>query len=110
LAPIGLSAGRRVLPDACADNAGHEADRWRAGSQGLRAAKDFALANRFYQDLGCSRIWGSEALAAFQIGEFRFLLQHYYVQAGAENCMMHLLVEDTDAWCRPSGCAKPMPA
>ena len=35
-------------------------------------AKDFTLAKQFYVDLGFSLLWGSEELAAFQVGEFRF--------------------------------------
>jgi uncharacterized glyoxalase superfamily protein PhnB len=37
-------------------------------------------------------------LAAFQVGEFRFLLQNLYVKEWAGNFMMHLLVTDADAW------------
>lgn len=54
-------------------------------------AKDFTLAKQFYVDLGFSLLWGSEELAAFQVGEFRFLLQNYYVEQWASNFMMHLL-------------------
>ncbi len=61
-------------------------------------AKDFALAKQFYLDLGFALLWGSEELAAFQIGEFRFLLQNYYVEQWASNFMMHLMVADADAW------------
>ena len=61
-------------------------------------AKDFALAKQFYVDLGFSQLWGSEELAAFQVGEFRFLLQNYYVEQWASNFMMHLMVTDADAW------------
>jgi hypothetical protein len=61
-------------------------------------AEDFALAKQFYLDLGFKMIWGDEQLAAFQVGEFRFLLQNYYVKEWAGNFMMHLMVKDTDQW------------
>ena len=46
--------------------------------------------------------WVSEEgkVAELQVGEFRFLLQNYYVQQFAENFMMHLMVENADAWWR----------
>lgn len=61
-------------------------------------AENFDLAKQFYLDLGFTMLWGDKELCAFQAGEFRFLLQNYYVQEWAGNCMMHLMVKDADAW------------
>jgi hypothetical protein len=61
-------------------------------------AEDYALAKQFYLDLGFTMAWEGEGLAAFQVGEFRFLLQNLYVKEWAGNFMMHLLVTDADAW------------
>jgi uncharacterized glyoxalase superfamily protein PhnB len=61
-------------------------------------AKDFPLSRRFYLDLGCAENWGNDQVAEFQLGSHRFLLQNFYVKAQAENFMMHLMVEDADAW------------
>lgn len=61
-------------------------------------AKDFAVARRFYADLGFTENWVDEKVAELQIGSYRFLLQNYYVQQFAENFMMHLMVEDADVW------------
>lgn len=61
-------------------------------------AKDFAVAKQFYLDLGFTLLWSSEQLAAFQVGDFRFLLQNYYVEQWASNFMMHLMVTDADVW------------
>jgi hypothetical protein len=61
-------------------------------------AKDFAVARRFYADLGFTENWLDEQVAELQIGSYRFLLQNYYVQQFAENFMMHLMVEDADIW------------
>jgi hypothetical protein len=61
-------------------------------------AKDFALSKRFYLDLGFTENWGNEQMAELQLGGYRFLLQSFYVKDHAENFMMHLMVEDADAW------------
>ena len=61
-------------------------------------AEDFALAKQFYLDLGFTMLWGDEQLSCFQAGEFRFLLQNYYVKEWAGNFMMHLMVKDADTW------------
>jgi predicted lactoylglutathione lyase len=61
-------------------------------------AKDFALSQRFYQDLGFTMAWSNNDLACMQHGNTRFLLQNFYVKELADNFMMHLLVEDVDAW------------
>jgi uncharacterized glyoxalase superfamily protein PhnB len=61
-------------------------------------AKDFALAKQFYAELGFRLNWENDHLAEFEVGGFRFLLQKYYVKEWAENCVMHLLVDDADVW------------
>jgi uncharacterized glyoxalase superfamily protein PhnB len=61
-------------------------------------ARDFDLSKQFYQDLGFDMAWSSDALAYFCHGDSSFLLQNFYVKEHAENFMMHLLVEDVDAW------------
>ncbi|MCA9006197.1 MAG: hypothetical protein KDA70_13075, partial [Planctomycetaceae bacterium] len=61
-------------------------------------AKDFALSQRFYQDLGFQIPWTSEELAYLHCGNCTFLLQNFYEKALAENFMMHLSVKSVDAW------------
>jgi catechol 2,3-dioxygenase-like lactoylglutathione lyase family enzyme len=63
-------------------------------------AKDFELSKRFYQDLGFDLVWSDDHLAYFRHGSSRFLLQNFYNETHAGNFMMHLLVEDADAWWR----------
>jgi catechol 2,3-dioxygenase-like lactoylglutathione lyase family enzyme len=63
-------------------------------------ARDFALAKQFYQDLGFTVVWSSDDLAYVRHGNASFLLQNFYVPEHAGNFMMHLLVEDLDAWWR----------
>lgn len=61
-------------------------------------AKDFELSKQFYQDLGFTMASDGDGVAYFHLGDASFLLQDFYADALAENFMMHLLVEDVDAW------------
>jgi catechol 2,3-dioxygenase-like lactoylglutathione lyase family enzyme len=61
-------------------------------------AKDFDLSKRFYSELGFTVAWSSEGLAYLHAGSASFLLQKYYVKEHADSFMMHLLVEDVEAW------------
>ena len=61
-------------------------------------ARDFALAKRFYQDIGFTMASDDDGIAYFHHGQTSFLLQDFFVEAHASNFMMHLLVEDVDAW------------
>jgi catechol 2,3-dioxygenase-like lactoylglutathione lyase family enzyme len=63
-------------------------------------ARDFARSKQFYQDLGFTIVWSSDDLAYVRHGNASFLLQNFYVEAHAGNFMMHMLVEDLDAWWR----------
>jgi uncharacterized glyoxalase superfamily protein PhnB len=66
----------------------------------LVPARDFALSRDFYQALGFQMPWGDEQLAYLHHGSCSFLLQNFYVREQAENFVMHLLVEDVEAWHR----------
>jgi catechol 2,3-dioxygenase-like lactoylglutathione lyase family enzyme len=59
-------------------------------------AKDFALSKRFYEDLGFEIAWSSDDLAYVRHGNASFLLQNF--KEPSDNFMMHLLVEDVEAW------------
>jgi catechol 2,3-dioxygenase-like lactoylglutathione lyase family enzyme len=61
-------------------------------------AKDFSLSKQFYQELGFEVVWSSDDLAYVRNGVSSFLLQRFYNKEHAENFMMHLLVEDVEAW------------
>ena len=63
-------------------------------------ARDFTRSKQFYQDLGFTVAWSSDDLAYVRHGDASFLLQKFYVAAHAGNFMMHLQVEDVDAWWR----------
>ncbi|PHS28768.1 MAG: glyoxalase [Robiginitomaculum sp.] len=62
--------------------------------------KDFELSKSFYQDMGFTKGWDSDGMAYFHHRNCSFLLQDFYVADHANNFMMHLLVEDVDAWFR----------
>ena len=61
-------------------------------------ARDFDLSRRFYVELGFNEKWHNPQVAEFEIGGFRFLLQNFYNEQLAANFMMHLHVDDCDAW------------
>jgi catechol 2,3-dioxygenase-like lactoylglutathione lyase family enzyme len=61
-------------------------------------ARDFELSKRFYVDLGFELESLSDDLAYFHAGGSSFLLQRFYVGEHADNFMMHMLVEDVEAW------------
>ena len=61
-------------------------------------AKDFALSQRFYSDLGFQKRSEGGGVAYFCVDGCAFLLQDHYEQALAEQLVMHLLVPDVAAW------------
>ncbi len=61
-------------------------------------AKDFELSKQFYQDLGFTMASEGGGIAYFHLGHASFLLQDFCAESLAENFMMHLLVEDVEAW------------
>lgn len=63
-------------------------------------SKDFELSKQFYKDLGFSMTSEGGGVAYFHFAHVSFLLQDYCVPNLAENFMMHLLVQDVDAWWR----------
>ncbi len=63
-------------------------------------ARDFALSKRFYRDIGFTMASDGDGVAYFHHGQASFLLQDFCVPEHANNFMMHLLVEDVDAWHR----------
>ena len=63
-------------------------------------AKDFEASKRFYADLGFRIDPLGPALAEMHLGAHSFLLQDYHVDQLAGNFVMHMLVDDVDAWWR----------
>lgn len=61
-------------------------------------AKEFATSLRFYEAIGFHAYRLGDALAELSLGPHAFLLQGNYVKEWAENTVMHVLVEDVQAW------------
>src|SRR5687768_15949142 len=61
-------------------------------------AKDFKLSKQFYVDLGFTMASDDDDIAYFHFDHVSFLLQDFCAESLAENFMMHILVEDVDAW------------
>lgn len=61
-------------------------------------ARDFERSQQFYRDLGFTMASEGGGVAYFHLGHVSFLLQDFCTPGLAENFMMHILVEDVDAW------------
>lgn len=61
-------------------------------------SKNFELSKQFYQDLGFTMASEGGGVAYFHFGHVSFLLQDFCAESLAENFMMHILVEDVNAW------------
>jgi catechol 2,3-dioxygenase-like lactoylglutathione lyase family enzyme len=61
-------------------------------------AKDFEVSKQFYKDLGFTMASTGGGIAYFHFAHVSFLLQDFCAEAFAENFMMHILVEDVEAW------------
>lgn len=62
-------------------------------------ALDFERSKQFYQELGFTMDWEAGELAYFHFeGQCCFLLQDFNQPTFATNFMMHMVVEDVDAW------------
>lgn len=61
-------------------------------------ASNFELSKQFYQDVGFTLASEYDGIAYLRFNNVSFLLQNYYVKELADNFMMHLLVENVDAW------------
>jgi hypothetical protein len=63
-------------------------------------AKDFKKSLSFYTTIGFHPYLLGDTLAELSLGPHAFLLQGHYVKEWAENTVMHVLVNDVDAWWR----------
>jgi hypothetical protein len=61
-------------------------------------AKDFALSKQFYSSLGWHVKDLDPRLALVQLGDRYFYIQNYYLKDVALNSMLHVTVEDAQAW------------
>jgi catechol 2,3-dioxygenase-like lactoylglutathione lyase family enzyme len=60
-------------------------------------SKDLAQSKGFYEALGFTKILDGD-IAIFEIGYTGFILQNHWDEKWSEQAMMHILVDDLDAW------------
>jgi hypothetical protein len=59
---------------------------------------DFESSRDFYIALGWKLNWEKETIAELELGDCRFFLQRYYNKTFCENLMLHITVDDAQAW------------
>lgn len=62
------------------------------------ATKNFERSLDFYTRLGWKPIYRDSSLALMEMGASRLFLQNAFVEAWAHNTMVHLIVDDAQAW------------
>jgi predicted enzyme related to lactoylglutathione lyase len=68
-------------------------------SRAFIPSKDFALSKRFYAALGWPTQDVGPGLALVSLADQQqFYLQDYYAKEFADNCMLHVTVDDAPAW------------
>ena len=61
-------------------------------------ARDYALSQAFYRDLGFNQAFSDDQLTEFNLGNCSFYLQNFYQEELASNFVLQLLVVDLEAW------------
>ena len=61
-------------------------------------AKNYQESKKFYIALGWSLNFETEQLSELELDGFRFYLQNYYEKTWCDNSMLHIIVEDVQAW------------
>ncbi len=61
-------------------------------------SKNYDESKDFYQAIGWSLVFDSADIAEMQLGDSYFYLQRYYERKWCENSMLHITVEDAQAW------------
>lgn len=59
---------------------------------------DYALAQRFFEDLGFTKLYADDGLTIFRVGELEFFLQNFHNQQVQDNYMLELTVLELDSW------------
>ena len=61
-------------------------------------SRDYEVSKAFYQAIGWNLVFDSPDIAELQLGENHVYLQRYYERKWCENSMLHITVEDAQAW------------
>lgn len=70
------------------------------GTESIRPflpSRNFETSKRFYEALGFRKLLDAD-VAMFEVGAGSFILQNYFQEDWAANCMMQLMVDDLDLW------------
>ena len=71
-----------------------------SGVRTFVGTRDFEDSRDFYIALGCTLNWERDGLAELEFGGCPFFLQRHYNRQWCENSMLHVTVEDAEAWYR----------
>ena len=63
-------------------------------------SRNYDVSRDFYVALGWTVNFDAGDLAELELGNCRFYLQNYYQRQWCENSMLHITVEDAEAWHR----------
>ena len=61
-------------------------------------ARNFVLSKQFYSALGCEVKDVDPRMALVTLGTCHFYIQDHYLKEVAENSMLHVTVDDAQAW------------
>lgn len=61
-------------------------------------SKDYDLSRNFYVAMGWSLNFDAGDLCELEIGAYRFYLQKYYQRQWCDNTMLHVTVDNAQAW------------
>lgn len=61
-------------------------------------SKDYQESLDFYQAMGWQINWDDGGLAELELGGHKFFLQKYYQRQWCENSMLHVTVNNAEAW------------
>ena len=64
----------------------------------IPSGQDYALAQRFYEELGFEKVYSDDGLSIFRMGEQEFFLQNFQNREFQDNYMVQLVVDDLDGW------------
>ena len=68
------------------------------GLQPFVPSKEFGRSKAFYEAIGFLATYEDSKIAIMKMGDFSFILQDFYVEDFAANCMVQLLVSNVDEW------------
>jgi hypothetical protein len=62
------------------------------------SGQDYTLAQRFFEELGFTKLYSDDGLTIFRVGELEFFLQNFHNREMQDNYMLDLTVDNLDQW------------